>query len=72
MGFFTNLAKDVGNHVLKQAQQIQKWREEAEEMDDDKLVRFLNLASGQKKMTYMQVAKERGTIGQRDGKFYVR
>ena len=42
-------------------------------MDDEKLVRMLNnFLPCQKKNAYMLSAKERGTIGRRDGEFYVR
>lgn len=42
-------------------------------MDDEKLVLILNnYFPAQKKNAYMLSAKERGTIGLRDGEFYVR
>lgn len=73
MSFLTNLAKDFGKSVVNQVQQMNEWKQEADMMDDEKLVRMLNSdLSSNKRNAYMASAKERGTIGRRDGKFYVR
>lgn len=73
MSFLTNLAKDFGKSVINQAQQMNEWKEEADMMDDEKLVRMLNSdLPVRKRNAYAISAKERGTIGRRNGEFYVR
>ena len=52
---------------------MNEWKQEADMLNDEELVRRLNnYLPGQKKNAYMLSAKERGTIGRRDGEFYVR
>ena len=73
MSFLTNLAKDFGKSVINQAQRMNEWKQEADMLNDEELVRRLNnYLPGQKKNAYMLSAKERGTMGRRDGEFYVR
>ena len=73
MSFLTNLAKDFGELVINKVQQKNDWKQEADMIDDEKLVRMLNSDLPiQKKSAYAISAKERGTIGLRNGEFYIR
>lgn len=73
MSFFTNLAKDIGRHMVDKLKQMQQWQNEAALASDEELVRTLNRgASGPKLNIYIKEAKERGTIGRRGKTFYVR
>lgn len=73
MSFLTNLAKDFGELVINKVQQRNDWKQEADMIDDEKLVRMLNSDLPiQKKSAYTISAKERGTIGLRNGEFYIR
>lgn len=73
MSFLTNLAKDFGELVINKVQQRNDWKQEADMIDDEKLVRMLNSdLPVRKRNAYAISAKERGTIGRRNGEFYVR
>ncbi len=73
MSFLKNLAKDFGEAVINKVQQSNDWKQEADMLDDEKLVRMLNSDLPiQKRNAYAISAKERGTIGLRNGEFYIR
>ncbi len=73
MGFWEGIAKDVVKGVSEKAANIERAKEEAYGMSDEQLASRLNSAwNNDKKLGYIQVAKERGTIGQNNGKYYVR
>ncbi len=42
MSFLTNLAKDFGKSVINQAQRMNEWKQEADMLNDEELVRRLN------------------------------
>ena len=53
MSFLTNLAKDFGKSVINQAQRMNEWKQEADMLNDEELVRRLNnYLPGQKKNAY--------------------
>lgn len=73
MSFLKNLAKGFGEAVINKVQQRNDWKQEADMLDDEKLVRMLNSDLPiQKRNAYAISAKERGTIGLRNGEFYIR
>lgn len=77
MGFW-EIAGEVGKAAVKGVQEkaakIEQSRDQAYGMSDEQLVAKLNNSwtSSDAKMGCIHVAKERGTIGQNNGKFYVR
>ena len=76
MGFW-EVAGEIGKAAVKGVQEkaakIEKAKEEAYGMSDEQLAsRLNNTWSSESKMGYVQVAKERGTIGHNNGKYYVR
>lgn len=66
------VAKTAAKKIQEESIKCTEAKASAADMSDERLVSALNHSTGIRKAVYVKEAKARGSIGYKDGKFYVK